>query len=72
MSRRWEERQDKEDRRFAMVAAVIANANRNPKKRRHPFRIDDFMPNRTGVKSRQTPQQQAAILRMAASVGGRR
>lgn len=28
---------------FAMVAAMIANANRDPKKRPQPFEIEDFM-----------------------------
>lgn len=32
------------DVRAAMIASVIANANRDPKRKPSPFTIDDFMP----------------------------
>jgi len=41
---RYIESQERQDARAALICAVIANANRNPKKRPRPFRISDFMP----------------------------
>jgi hypothetical protein len=38
----WDE--ERADRRAAIVAHVIANVNRNAKKRPAPFRVEDFMP----------------------------
>ena len=32
------------DRRSALIASILANANRDTKKKRKPFTIDDFMP----------------------------
>jgi len=32
------------DYRTGIVASTIANANRDPKKRRNPFRPEDFLP----------------------------
>ena len=73
MSKRFEIQTQREDRRFALIASILANANRDRKKRRRPFKIDDFMP-KPGGRARQTPQEQAAILRSAvmASRNGRR
>lgn len=36
--------EEREDRRAAMLAAILANAHRDDKKRREPFDIEDFMP----------------------------
>lgn len=33
-----------DDWRFGMLAAMIANTNRDPKKQRKPFEAQDFMP----------------------------
>lgn len=35
---------ERDDLRAALVAAVIANVNRDPKKRRKPYEVSDFMP----------------------------
>lgn len=59
----------RQDQRAALVACLIANANRDPKKRRQPYRVEDFMP---GGASEQTPEQQAAILHVAARASRRR
>jgi len=32
------------DRRSALIASILANANRDKKKKRKPFTVDDFMP----------------------------
>lgn len=52
----------RQDQHAALVACLIANANRDPKKKRQPFKIEDFMP---GEKPEQSPEQQAAILMFA-------
>lgn len=36
--------EERADLRAAIVACVIANANRDPKKRRRAFKLADFMP----------------------------
>lgn len=60
------------DLRSALVANVIANANRNPDKQREPFTLDDFMlkfddaltpaPSQEERGRKQTWQEQKAIL----------
>ena len=57
------------------MAALIANINRDSKKKPNPFTIDDFMPDFDGVqkqvKPKQTWQEQKQIIEMfnAAYVG---
>ena len=52
-----------EDWRFGMLASVIANANRDPKRRRRPYEPKDFMPQRrTQPAESQTSEEQAQIL----------
>lgn len=36
--------QQADDVRFARLAALIANVNRDPKKKASPFKVEDFMP----------------------------
>lgn len=52
------------DQRAALVACLIANANRDVKKRRRPFTVEDFMPGED--RPAQSPEQQAALLHFAA------
>lgn len=40
----WKLREEKADRRVARICAVIANVNRNTKKRPEPFTEEDFIP----------------------------
>jgi hypothetical protein len=49
---------------MAMLACLIANANRDEKKRREPYTVQDFMPylERSAEGRRQTWQEQKAIL----------
>ena len=56
---------EREAQGFALIAAILANVNRDRKKRSRAYRVDDFMP-RPAAKRRQTPEQQAAILAGAA------
>ena len=50
------------DARAALVASVIANANRDPKKKLDPFTVDDFMPNPAKKKQAQSWQAMHAQL----------
>ncbi len=35
---------ERQDLQAAIIACTIANANRDPKKQRKPFKLEDFMP----------------------------
>ncbi len=53
------------DLRMAIVASLIANANRDPGKRREPYTVDDFMPKfdeANEPQQHQTWEQQKSIL----------
>lgn len=56
-----------------MVCSVIANVNRDPKKRRKPYTEDDFLGTGGESKSkRQTPDQMLAMAKQAnALLGGK-
>jgi len=65
-----------EDWRAGLVAATIANVNRDPKQRRKPFEPADFMPRREQTAAEeQSVEEQARILEtwartLAAREGG--
>ena len=51
--------------RAGMIAATIANANRDPKRQRRPFEPSDFMPQFDRPEDQgQSPDDHEAILRM--------
>ena len=58
---RYVEREEREDRRFGRVVAMLANVNRDPKKRSKPYTEEDFIPRRAERKT-QTVAEQKAIL----------
>src|SRR5690606_3053338 len=54
-----------EDWRFGMLASVIANVNRDTKRRKKPYEPQDFMPRRSQPpREEQTVEEQARILEM--------
>lgn len=59
---------ERADLRSAIVAAVVANANRDPKRRRRPFKPRDFMPEFVprveAERGKQTWEQQLQIVEM--------
>lgn len=55
----YKESQKMDDIRTARVCAVIAEVNRNPKKRGAPWKIEDFMPKME--KKKQTPEEMLAV-----------
>lgn len=60
-----------EDWRFGMLASVIANVNRDSKKRRRPYEPQDFMPRREiPEQEEQSWEEQARILEMWAKALG--
>ena len=57
--------EERADLRAAVVAAVIANANRDPKQHPQAFTVEDFMPKFDAEpRPAQTPEEQIAILKM--------
>jgi len=61
------------DFRSALICAIIANVNRNPKKKSVPFTPSDFMPRReiTEPKKQYPEQMLQRIKIMNAALGGR-
>jgi len=59
-----------DDWRFGMLASVIANANRDEKKRRKPFEPKDFMPQR--IEEEQSWEEQARLLEMWFRTAGKK
>lgn len=57
------------DRHVARICWVIAEVNRNPKKKRSPFKESDFMPKKPGQK-KQSTEEMAANLKMIAAAFG--
>jgi hypothetical protein len=60
----------------ALVAATIANVNRDPKVRREPFEVDDFLPtfNRFDSEQREINRREKLsqkLMNMFRTLGGR-
>lgn len=58
------------DMRTARICSLIANINRDSKKRRKPFTEDDFMPKKKIEKKEQSIDQMASILRLITKANG--
>jgi hypothetical protein len=56
--------EERADLRAAIIAATVANTARDPKRRRRPFRPEEFMPRFGRERLRQTWQEQLAIVEM--------
>lgn len=62
-------RNERADYRSALICSVIANVNRG--KGQKPFKVQDFMPQESGPKKNQTPEEQLTIVKMLnAAFGG--
>lgn len=60
-----------DDWRAGLVAATVANTNRDPKKQRKPFLPKDFMPQRRqDPASPQSPEEQVGVMQSWARVWG--
>jgi hypothetical protein len=59
------------DQQAALICCVLANINRDKKKKPTPYKVDDFMPVEIGKKKKQTAQEQFQIVKMLnAAFGG--
>lgn len=66
---RWKQDQKRQDGRVALIAALIANANRDPKRRSKPYQVDDFMPKE---RKKQTAEQMRDTVKVLhAAFGGK-
>lgn len=66
---RVKENERRLDRRAALICSVIANVNRNKKKRSKPYGVEDFMPRE---KKKQTWQQQLKFVEgLTRALGGK-
>lgn len=67
--------EERADLRSAIVAAVIANTQRNPKKRAKPFEVQDFMPRFEADGAGKEPMSTEAMLNVVqelnAAFGGK-
>jgi len=69
---RWLQEQERRDWRSGLIASVIANANRNPKKRSKPYQPSDFLPQRRRkAPKRMTVEQSISfVAALNAAFGG--
>jgi len=68
LSKRTVARRDREDYQVALLCAVIANTA--PRRRKRPFKPEDFLPKRR-ARTRQTPEQMLRVIEMLnAALGG--
>lgn len=58
------------DIQAAVIAATIANVNRDPDKRPQPFTPSDFLLNWSGAVKWQDPDEMEAVARAAAATIG--
>lgn len=69
--RQYEGAQRNWDARFGLLAALVANAHRDPKKKAAAFEPKDFFPSLAKVrKRRQTIQEQKQIVGLLATIFG--
>src|SRR5690606_5246774 len=53
----WRRREEREDRRFALIACVLANIHRDPEQ--DPFELKDFMPRRPKTPEEEREENRA-------------
>jgi len=68
LAERYNNEQESLNKRTALICAVLANINRDPKRNPTPFTVDDFMP--TKQEKEQTPEQMADMARMINTLYG--
>jgi len=62
---------ERSDYQAALICCVLANINRDKKKKPTPYKVDDFMPKVVEEKKKQTPEEQFTIVKMLnAAFGG--
>jgi len=58
------EEQKKLDSRAALICAVLANINRNPKKKSKAFTVEDFMPKYEKVRGIKSPEEMLETVKL--------
>ena len=61
-----------DDHRLAQLLALIANVNRDPKRRKTPWTPEDFLPNRAPRRSGEVAELRPRIDAAMAAFGGMR
>jgi len=70
LSQRYIEEQKKLDSRAALICAVLANINRNPKKKNKAFTVEDFMPKYEKGKRVQSAEEMLETVKLWNTVLG--
>lgn len=66
----WKVREERADRRIARLCSLIANVNRNPKKRSKAFVEEDFIPKVKTKKKQTNEDMMSMVLAMHKAYGG--
>lgn len=71
----WEDRERRKDTRFALAPLMLAEANRDPKRRRRPYKLEDFMLHSQPLKAppvvKSWQEQLGVVEQMNRALGGR-
>ncbi len=62
--------EERADLQAGIIASTIANVNRDPKKRRRPYKPQDFMPKFDAEKTQDWQSQLAMVEMLNAAFGG--
>jgi len=72
LAKRYDEQQERQDYRAALICTVLAEINRDRKKRPRPFKPEDFMPKRGRKQKPMTDEQMLAQAKIiTAALGGK-
>jgi len=63
--------QERQDFRAALICSVIANVNRDPKKRSKPYQPKDFMPGQKQTKKQSAQQMFETVKALNKLYGGK-
>jgi len=67
----WKIREERADRRIARLCSIIANVNRNPKKRPQAFSEEDFIPRPKQRKKQTNEEMLQMVVAMNRAFGGK-
>lgn len=67
---RYIQDQENQDLRAALICSILANVNRDTKKRHKPFEPKDFMPQRRPTKPKTDEQMKEDLAALTIALGG--
>ncbi len=70
LAERYIQDQENQDLRAALICSLLANINRDTKKRRTPFEVKDFMPQRRPLKPKTDEQMKDDLIALTIALGG--